>query len=125
MINLNEKEFDEIVSAAVARIPKEIMQYLKNVLISVRKRASREQLQKMNLSEGQQLLGMYDGVSLLDRSITNPPLFPDSIILFQEPLEEMCDTIEELKEQIELTIVHEVAHFLGMSEERLDELGYG
>jgi predicted Zn-dependent protease with MMP-like domain len=55
----------------------------------------------------------------------NPPLYPDTIILFQEPLERMCETIEELEEQIEITVVHEIAHFLGITEERLAELGYG
>ncbi len=47
------------------------------------------------------------------------------IYLFQEPLEEMCSTREELEEEIEITVVHEVAHYIGMTEERLEELGYG
>jgi predicted Zn-dependent protease with MMP-like domain len=61
----------------------------------------------------------------MDRSVVYPPLYPDTIILFQEPLERMCNTIDELEEQIEITVVHEIAHFLGISEERLAELGYG
>ena len=68
---------------------------------------------------------MYRGTALVDRSVFYPPLYPDAIILFQEPLEKMCNTIDELEEQIEITVVHEIAHFLGMSEERLAELGYG
>ena len=71
------------------------------------------------------LRGIRWCVRLMDRSATSPPLFPDSIILFQEPLEEMCETIQELEEEIEITVVHEVAHFVGISEERLEELGYG
>jgi len=51
-------------------------------------------------------------------------LYPDSIILFKEPLEDACETIEELTEEIEITVVHEVAHFFGIGEERLVELGY-
>ena len=70
------------------------------------------------------LLGLFQGVPLIERSVTSPPLFPDTIFLFQEPLEEMCETIEELEEQIEITVVHEVAHYIGMDEERLAELGY-
>jgi predicted Zn-dependent protease with MMP-like domain len=61
----------------------------------------------------------------VDRSVTYPPIYPDTILLFQEPLEKICETIEELEEQIEITVVHEIAHFLGISEERLAELGYG
>ena len=81
-------------------------------------------LREMNLEIGDALFGLFDGVPLTERSVTSPPLFPDSILLFQEPLEAACETLEQLEEEIEVTIVHEVAHFVGMSEERLTELGY-
>jgi predicted Zn-dependent protease with MMP-like domain len=124
-MRLSEKDFDTIVKKAIRSIPEEIQQYLDNIVISVKKRPSNNILQEMGLLPEEQLLGVYDGVSLMDRSVTSPPLFPDSIILFQEPLEEMCETVEELEEEIEITVVHEVAHFVGISEERLEELGYG
>jgi len=124
-MKISDKDFDRIVKNAIRNIPGEIQQYLGNIVISVKKRPSKKMLQEMGLSPEEQLLGVYDGVSLTDRSATSPPLFPDSIILFQEPLEEMCETIEELEEEIEITVVHEVAHFVGISDERLEELGYG
>jgi len=124
-MKLAEKDFDRIVQNAIVGIPQEIRQYLDNIIISVRKRPSKEMLSEMGLPPDEPLLGMYSGVSLIDRSVTSPPLFPDSIFLFQEPLEEMCDTLEELVEEIEITIVHEIAHFVGISDERLEELGYG
>ena len=124
-MRLSEKDFDTIVKKAIRSIPEEIQQYLDNIVISVKKRPSNNMLQEMGLPPEEQLLGVYDGVSLMDRSVTSPPLFPDSIILFQEPLEEMCETIQELEEEIEITVVHEIAHFVGISEERLEELGYG
>ena len=125
MIKLNEKDFDRIVKKAIRSIPEEIQQYLDNIVISVKKRPSKKMLQEIGLPPNEPLLGIYDGVPLMDRSVTSPPLFPDSIILFQEPLQEMCETIQELEDEIEITIVHEVAHFVGISEERLEELGYG
>ena len=124
-MQLSEKDFDRIVKKAIRSMPEEIQQYLDNIVISVKKRPSKKMLQEMGLSPEEPLLGVYDGVSLMDRSVTSPPLFPDSIILFQEPLEEMCETIEELEEEIEVTVVHEVAHFVGINDERLEELGYG
>ena len=124
-MQLSEKDFDRIVKKAIRSIPEEIQQYLDNIVISVKKRPSKKMLQEMGLSPEEPLLGVYDGVSLMGRSATSPPLFPDSIILFQEPLEEICETIQELEEEIEITVVHEVAHFVGISEERLGELGYG
>ena len=124
-LKLSETEIDRAVERAIARIPSEIRHHLKNIVISVQKRPSKEILEEMGLHRNEPLLGMYRGTSLMDRSVFYPPLYPDTIILFQEPLEEMCNTIDELEEQIEITVVHEIAHFLGMSEEKLAELGYG
>ncbi len=122
-MKLSEKAFDRLVEKAIRRIPQEIRQYLDNIVISVRKRPTREMLQ--DLPPDETLLGLYQGVSLVERSVTAPPLFPDTIFLFQDPLEEMCRTMGELEQEIEVTLVHEVAHFIGMGEERLRELGYG
>jgi len=105
-------------------MPAEIGQHLDNIIISVRKRPSKKMLREMDVPEDDTLFGVFEGVPLIERSVTSPPLFPDSILLFQEPLEAACETIEQLEEEIEVTVVHEIAHFVGMSEERLAELGY-
>jgi len=123
-VKLGEKEFDRIVQKALRRIPSEIRKHLDNLVISVRKRPSKKMVKEMHLSADDTLFGVFEGVPLVERSITSPTLLPDSILLFQEPLEAACETIEELEEEIEITVVHEVAHFIGMSEERLAELGY-
>jgi predicted Zn-dependent protease with MMP-like domain len=123
-VKLGDEEFDGIVRRALRRMPDEITEYLDNLVISVRKRPSKKMLREMQLSEDDTLFGVFEGVPLVERSITSPTLLPDSILLFQEPLEAACETIEELEEEIEITVVHEVAHFIGMSEERLEELGY-
>lgn len=124
-MKLTEKEFDRIVTKAVRRIPAEIRNHLDNIIISVRKRPSRQMLREMGMEDEVDLLGLFEGVPLIERSVTSPPLYPDTIFLFQEPLERMCVTPEELEEQIEITVVHEVAHAIGIDEERLAELGYG
>ncbi len=123
-MKLNDREFDRIVKRAIRRIPEEIRQHLENIVISVQKRPSRQVLEEMGLPPGESLFGLYQGVSQMERSVTSPPLFPDTILLFQDPLQEVCETLEELEEEIEMTIVHEIAHALGMNEERLIELGY-
>jgi predicted Zn-dependent protease with MMP-like domain len=123
-VKLSEEEFDRIVKRALRRVPAEIRQHLKNIVISVRKRPSMKMLREMDIPSGEDIFGIFEGVPLIERSVTSPPLFPDTILLFQEPLEAACETDEEIEEEIEITVVHEVAHFLGMSEERLAELGY-
>ena len=123
-MKVSDKEFDRIVTRAIRRIPEELRQHLDNVLISVRKRPSEEMLEEMEVPPGEELLGFFSGVPLVDQSVTDPPLYSDTIFIFQEPLERMCETVEELEEEIELTVVHEIAHYFGISEERLEELGY-
>jgi predicted Zn-dependent protease with MMP-like domain len=123
-MKLSDKDFDRIVKRAVRRIPEELRQHLDNVLISVRKRPTEEMREEMEIPPGEELLGFFSGVPLLDQSVTSPPLYSDTIFIFQEPLEEMCESVEELEQEIELTVVHEIAHYFGISEERLEELGY-
>jgi predicted Zn-dependent protease with MMP-like domain len=123
-IKLSDKDFDRIVKRAIRRIPEELRQHLDNVLISVRKRASEEMLEEMEVPPGEELLGFFSGVPLVEQSVSDPPLYSDTIFIFQEPLEEMCETVQELEQEIELTVVHEIAHYFGISEERLEELGY-
>jgi predicted Zn-dependent protease with MMP-like domain len=123
-MKLSDKDFDRIVKRAIRRIPEELRKHLDNVLISVRERASREMLEEMEIPPGEELLGFFSGVPLVDQSVTAPPLYSETIFIFQEPLEAMCRTVEELEQEIELTVVHEIAHYFGISEERLEELGY-
>jgi len=123
-IRLNRTEFDRVVKRAIKRIPSEIRHHMKNIIISVQKRPSKEMLEEMGINRNAPLLGLYRGTSLMDRSAVYPPIDPDTIILFQDSLERMCKTTEELEDQIAITVVHEIAHFLGISEERLAELGY-
>lgn len=124
-MRLSHEEFDEIATRAIERIPQELREYLENVVITVQKEPSPELLEEMGMDpEEDTLLGLYQGVALTERSVTDPPLYPDTIFIFQEPIEEMCDSIEQIEEEIEITVVHEIAHHFGIDEERLAELGY-
>jgi predicted Zn-dependent protease with MMP-like domain len=124
-IKLSEKEFDGIVKKTLQHIPQEIRGYLNNIIITVQERPSKRMREEMELGLDGPLLGLFEGVPLIEQLATSPPLYPDMIYLFQEPLEAMCETQEELEAEIEITLVHEVAHYVGMTEERLAELGYG
>ena len=123
-MRLSQRDFDRVVERAIARIPEAIRRHLDNIVISVKRRPSRELLREMGFSPNDPPLGIYLGTSLPERIATAAPLYPDTILIFQEPLEQMCQSLAELEEEIEITVVHEVAHYLGMSEERLAALGY-
>jgi predicted Zn-dependent protease with MMP-like domain len=125
-MKLNPIEFDRAVRRAFNRIPAEIRERMDNVVLTVKKRPTREMLEEMGYPPDEPLLGLYEGASLQEHSFfAPPPLHPDTIFIFQEPLEEMCESLAELEREIEITVVHEIAHFLGIEEARLEELGYG
>ena len=124
MKKVSKEAFDRMVERAIRRIPEEIRAHLNNMSISVQDRPSKELLEEMGMRPDDLLLGVYEGTPLSERTLFEPPLYPDVIFLFQEDLEEVCETLEEIEREIEITVVHEVAHFLGMDEERLAELGY-
>lgn len=124
MKRLSTAEFDALVERAVDRLPDEFRQHLQNIVVAVEKRPSPGLLREMDLPPGEPLLGLYNGVPLTERSAVDPPLYPDTILLFQEPLEAFCRSRDELAAEIEITLVHELAHYLGIGEECLAELGY-
>lgn len=125
-MKLSQKEFDKAVRRAYNHIPVEIRDRMENFVLTVKKRPSPEMLKEMGYPPDEPLLGLYDGASLQEHSFfSSPSLHPDTIYVFQEPLEEMCESLTELEREIEITVVHEVAHFLGISDARLEELGYG
>ena len=71
------------------------------------------------------LLGIYDGVALTERAANHSGMLPDRILVFRGPLVEMCDSLDELRDEVRITVVHEVAHHFGIGEERLHALGLG
>jgi predicted Zn-dependent protease with MMP-like domain len=124
-MKLSREKFEAAVERAIARIPAEIRDRMNNLVISVETRPSRKLLSEIGAPDDEMLFGLYDGIPLPERSAFEPPIHPDKILIFQEPLEEWCETIDELEEEIEITVVHEVAHYLGIDDERLEALGYG
>ncbi|HPI93533.1 MAG TPA: metallopeptidase family protein [Deltaproteobacteria bacterium] len=123
-MNLSDQEFARIVRRSIDRIPDEIMRHVENVAITVEDRPSRELLDDMGIPPDDTLLGVYTGIALPERSMTSPSFYPDTIIIFKEPLLDICTSISELEDEIEITVVHEIAHYFGISEERLAGLGY-
>jgi predicted Zn-dependent protease with MMP-like domain len=124
-MRISRREFEEAVERAIETIPEMFRAQLTNITIAVEERPSRELLQEMGIPPGESLFGVFTGVALPERSVTEPPLYPDEILIFREPLMAACRDLAELEEEIGITVVHEVAHYLGLSEERLEELGYG
>lgn len=122
---MDAAHFERIVEQAIARIPPELTRYLENVLITVQPSPSPELLAEIGYAPDESLFGLFTGVPLNERSPFDPPLYPATIYIFQEPLESLGLSRAELIEEIEITVVHEIAHFFGFDEEELAALGYG
>ena len=119
---MTRAQFERLVRQAMEQIPDEINRRLENVDVVVEGWPTSDQLVGTGLEEGDQLLGLYEGIPLTDRYGYNMVL-PDKITLFQGSIEEVCSSDEEVIEEIRDTVVHEVAHHFGIDDDRLEEMG--
>ena len=122
---MNDEELREEAVRVLDELPDEFRERLHNVEIVVQKRPSNHQLAEMGLDPHEEVIyGLYEGVPLPDRSAFDPPILPDKITLFSEPLLSDFPDCEELREQIRLTVIHEIGHYFGMDEDEIEKLGY-
>jgi predicted Zn-dependent protease with MMP-like domain len=120
---MNRTHFEKLVDAAIAVLPQEFKSKLINVAIIVEKRPPKDLLDEMEIPPGETLFGLYEGTPLTERGF-EAPLHPDRIRIFQEPIEEASSSETEMIEEIRTTIMHEVAHFFGIDDDDLEEMGY-
>lgn len=123
-MKLSRRKFAALVTRALDAIPDEIAAHMSNVDVVIESWPTEEQYTRLGLAPDEWLFGLYEGTPLLERGITADPLMPDKISIFKGPLEEACETEEQMAEEIRRTIVHEIAHHFGIDEDRLRELGY-
>lgn len=114
--------FDDLVADALDSLPPDLVALMDNVEVVVERRANSQITGGLRVRG--ELLGLYHGIPLTKRSNYDRAL-PDIIYIFREPIERICRTPDEIKEQVRRTVVHEVAHHFGIEEERLHELGWG
>ena len=124
MSRLSRRQFEQIVAEALKGIPAELRGALDNIEVAVEEWPSPEQLADAGLDDDDLLFGFYHGTPLPERSPMTPYSLPDLITIFQGPLEEACESEDELRDEIRRTVVHEIAHYFGFDEDRLAELGY-
>ena len=124
-MHLSRTDFEKAVQEALASIPQQFEPYMESLVVDVEDRPSRELLAEMEIDDETELLGLYHGTPLTERSVEWPPMLPDRVTIYQRNLEAICRTRQELVHEIRATVLHEVGHHFGMDEEDLDELGFG
>jgi predicted Zn-dependent protease with MMP-like domain len=113
---LTADEFEQLVIDELDELPDEMVDGLDNVVFVT------EDLPEDGSLD---LLGLYDGVALTERGQYGFGELPDRIILYRMPLLAISEDLDELKDQIHITLVHEIAHFYGIDDDELHRLGWG
>lgn len=120
---MTEAQFEDAVADALDAVPQRFLDRLDNVVFQVEPEPTPEQ--KGEHADGGELLGLYVGVALPDRSEGYGwGALPDCIYLFSGPIQRVCRTRAEVVEQIRVTLLHEIGHYFGIDDARLHELGW-
>jgi predicted Zn-dependent protease with MMP-like domain len=116
MVEMDAETFEALVGDELDELPDDMMDGLDNVVFVVEDRPEDGSLD---------LLGLYDGVALTERGQYGFGEMPDRITVFREPLLAISADVDELRDQVHVTLVHEIAHYYGIDDEKLHELGWG
>jgi predicted Zn-dependent protease with MMP-like domain len=119
---MDSEAFEQLVVEALEELPEDFVPYLENVEVMVVRRPTREHRRRLGLRPWHTVYGMYDGVPYTERT-GGMLVMPDTIIIFQDPLVRDFRTAADLRDQVRRTVLHEIAHLFGISDERLRDLG--
>ena len=120
---MTRDRFQELVQEAIDSIPRRFAAEIKNVAIVIEDRPALQLLEEMEMEEDEVLLGLYQGVPLPERQWAHGNTLPDQITLFQRSIEEDCEGDEdEIVVAIGETLIHELGHSFGLSEEEIMEI---
>jgi len=115
VIQMSRERFEELVSEALDRVPPELARLIDNCVVLVEDEAP---------ADDPDLLGLYDGIPITERDSSYVMAVPDRITIFRNPTLAMCESEDEVVEEVGITVVHEIAHHFGFDDDRLHDLGY-
>jgi predicted Zn-dependent protease with MMP-like domain len=119
------ERFEGLVTQAIESLPQEFQERMENVDIIIADRPTPGQARSLRGRPGEILLGLYEGVPLTRRGDHYDIVMPDKISIFQKNIERVCRNDDEIIAEVRKVVIHEIAHHFGISDARLDELGWG
>ena len=122
-IKISAKEFEDLVVQALEELPEFFQERLQNIEVLIGDWPTEEELAEAGIGPDELLLGLYQGIPLTERTSAYGLVLPDTITLYCGCLAEACDTPDEIVAEVKQTVKHEIAHYFGLSDERLKELG--
>ena len=120
---MQRRRFLALVRQALDDLPPPYCHWLENVDVVLERRPRSRHLHHVGLGPHETLFGLYEGIPLTERTADYGMVLPDKITIFQEPLEQAFSQDDELVEEVRTTVVHELAHYFGISDEQLERLG--
>jgi predicted Zn-dependent protease with MMP-like domain len=115
VLEIPAEEFEDLVAEALDEIPDELARLVDNVVFVV----------EDDSDERGELLGLYEGIPLTERGTYYAGVMPDRITIYRLPILAICDSVEDVIDEVHVTVVHEIAHHFGIDDDRLHDLGYG
>ena len=122
---MNRKRFEALVERAMRRLPRTFKDKIANVLVVVEDWPDDETLDDMGIEPPDTLYGLYRGVDLTRRDSGYGNVMPDTVTIYQGPIEEDCETEDEMAELIRETVVHEIGHYFGLDDETMHRIEDG
>ena len=119
---MTRPEFERLVVEAITLIPKRFRREMKNLALVVEDVPSPALLEEMEIEPPDSLYGLYQGTPLPERSWAHGNTLPDRITIYQQPIEEDCEDEDEVRAVIGETLIHEVGHYFGLSDEEIEEI---
>lgn len=116
---ISTDEFAQLVNEAIAEVPDDFRSLLQNIAVIVEEEPSDSDFADYDLDDDEELFGVYRGIPLPDRHHDMVGTMPDQIAIFRRPILRNCSTREEALEEIRDTVVHEIGHYFGLSDEEM------
>ena len=120
---MEREQFEELVDEAIESLPENLKERIENVAIIVADWPTSEQLEEVGVKHKQDLLGLYEGIPLTKRTRGYQMVLPDKITIFQKPIEMRYHSEGTILKRVQRTVLHEIAHYFGISDARLREIG--
>lgn len=112
---MTAEQFEQLVDQAIDQIPADLAALVQNCIVVIESRAPEP--------DGD-VLGFYDGIPLSERDSMYSGMLPDRIVIYRDAILALCDDEADVVDEVRITVWHEVAHYFGIDDDRLDELGY-
>jgi predicted Zn-dependent protease with MMP-like domain len=122
---MDRTEFEELVREALDDLPDEFAERLENVSVVIEDEPTTDLLRSMGMNPRRDtLFGLYQGIPLDQRGASYGGVLPDKITIFYRPLLRACVTADRIRRQVRATVIHEIAHFFGLDDAAIRDLGY-